>query len=76
MTDETLSEETISSKTGHSRVTIKVELGEGIIDLIFEGREAPTVTYRYDGPDDVLAIGAALTRAANISRAIGGMETG
>jgi hypothetical protein len=75
--ETSLTEETLASRDGHSRVTISVELGgDGAIRIAFQGREAPTVTYEYGEPADVLAIGRALVRAAQVAGAARGTETG
>lgn len=72
-----LIEETVATHRGHGNVTVSVELGgDGAIQIAFQGREAPTVTYEYAEPDDVLAIGQALVRAAQAAGASRGTETG
>ena len=77
MNDSVLFEETIVTNRGHGRMTVKVELGgDGAVQVVFEGREAPTVTYQYTDPADAQAIGAAMIRAANAAVASRGMETG
>lgn len=77
MNEAALFEERIDTNRGHSRVTIKVELGgDGAIQVSFQGRDAPTVVYQYSDPDDVLAVGKALVRAADAAGAACGTETG
>lgn len=77
METEPLFEERIDTLAGHGHVTVRVELGgEGAIQITFQGHDAPTVTYLFDAPNDALAIGEALVRAANIARTSGGVETG
>ncbi len=73
----TLFEETIEVERGHQRLMIKVELGEaGAIQVVLQGHGGPTVSYRFNDPDDALAVGRALVQAAEVARRAGGMETG
>ena len=77
MNETSLFEEKIETNRGHGRVTIRVELGaDGAIEVAYEGHDAPTVTYLYSDPADVLAIGKALVRAADAAIGAGGTETG
>ncbi len=77
MNEASLFEERIDTNRGHSRVIIKVELGgDGVVQLSFQGRDAPTVVYQYSDPADVLALGKALIRAADAAGAAGRVETG
>jgi hypothetical protein len=72
-----LFEEKIDANRGHCRVTVKVELGgDGAIQVEFQGRDAPIVSYEFIDPADVLAIGKALVKAADLASAAVGTETG
>jgi hypothetical protein len=72
-----LFKERIDANRGHCRVTIKVELGgEGAIQVEFQGRDAPTVSYEFSDPADALAIGKALIKAADAASAASVTEAG
>jgi hypothetical protein len=67
----------IDANRGRCRVTVKVELGgDEAIQVEFQGRDAPIVSYEFIDPADVLAIGKALVKAADLASAAVGTETG
>ncbi len=77
MTEAALFEERVVTDRGHGRVTVKVELGcDGGIQVVFQGRDAPTVIYEYNDPADARAIGRALIRAADAAGMAGTTEAG
>ena len=72
-----LFEEKIDIERGHGRATIRVELGgDGQVQVAFEGRDGPTMIYRFSDPNDASAIGEALIRAADVARGSAQMEAG
>ena len=77
MNEAALFEERIDINRGLCRVTIKVELGgDGAVQVEFQGRDAPTVSYEFSDPADALAIGNALVKAADAACAASGTEAG
>lgn len=62
---------------GHAWASVRVELGgEGVVEVTFEGREAPTVTYRFGSPEEAAALAETLLRAADVARRSITMEAG